>query len=224
MVEPGEQKGTPGIGFLGGTLDPVHIGHLRSAEEVWEGLGLSEVWFAPAACPPHKQHGALTPFHHRFSMVQAAVAPVRHFRACGLEAERPGPSFSIDTLRLLRSRLDKNIGIYFIMGSDAFVDIQTWKDYNHLTDYAHIVVMGRSGACRDKVRDVVQKAFPSHVLKDNGRVYSASGKGDIVLFRVTSLEISSTDIRERLRKGRSVRFLLPEQVLTYIEKHGLYTR
>ncbi len=212
------------IGFLGGTLDPIHTGHLRSAEEVWEGLGLDEIWFAPAARPPHKSHAGLTPFHHRLSMVQAIVDEVDHFRASDIEAGRPGPSFSIDTLKLLKERLDKHTKIYFILGSDAFVDIQTWKDYNHLTDYSDIVVMGRGGNCWDKVRKVVKKAFPLHTSGDNNRIYTARGKGKIIFFRVTSLEISSTDIRQRLRRGQSVRFLLPEQVLTYIVTHGLYTQ
>ncbi len=210
------------IGLFGGTLDPIHYGHLRSAEEVWEGLELDEVWFLPAARPPHKDPDKLTPFPHRLAMAGAAVAGVGHFKVSDIEAKRSGPSYSVDTLRALRKKLGKEPGLYFIMGSDAFVEIQTWKEYESLLDYAHLVVMGRSGACWERVREAVKRAFSGYEEQDGLRIYSGPGRAQIIFYQVTPLDISSTDIRKRLKKGRSVRFLLPDKVLNYIEQQGLY--
>ncbi|NDY43248.1 nicotinate (nicotinamide) nucleotide adenylyltransferase [Dissulfurirhabdus thermomarina] len=208
------------IGLFGGTFDPIHIGHLRAGEEVWEALGLDEVRFVPAFLPPHKRRGDLTPFGHRLAMVERAVAGVGHLVASAVEAERSGPSFSVETLAGLRAGLGPGPRFFFILGDDAFCDIESWKDYRRLTRYADLVVMGRE-ADRERVAAVIARAFPLHRPAGPDR-FEAAGEGGVRLLPVTRLSVSGTDIRRRLAAGRSIRYLVPGPVLRYIEDNGLY--
>ncbi len=210
------------IGLFGGTLDPIHFGHLRSAEEIREAMGLDEVWFVPAAFPPHKQHENITPFSDRLAMLELATASVEHFKVSPIEMERPGPSYSIDTLRELRKRHGSKIDLFFIIGSDAFLDIETWKDYSHLTDFASLVIMGRRHGDLERTREVISRAFPAYKAQGKKGVYTASARGTIYLNSVTHLAISATDIRRRARIGLSVRFLVPEIVRRYMRENNIY--
>ncbi|PXF59142.1 MAG: hypothetical protein C4B58_04310 [Deltaproteobacteria bacterium] len=210
------------IGLLGGTLDPVHFGHLRSAEEIREALELDEIWFMPAALPPHKEPSTLTPFAHRLAMVELAVTSTGHFKATAIEDERPGPSYSIDTLKELGEKYINEAKFFFILGSDAFLDIETWKDYGSLTDYGSLVIMRRDHEDSSGLKQVISQAFPNHSVQREKDIFIAHDKGTIYLYSVTHLAISGTDIRRRARSGLSVRFLVPEQVRKYMEKNSLY--
>lgn len=210
------------IGLLGGTLDPVHFGHLRSADEIREALELDEIWFMPAALPPHKEPSTLTPFTHRLAMVKLAVASIDYFKITAIENERPGPSYSIDTLKALRKRHKDEAEFFFILGSDAFLDIETWKDYGSLTDYASLVIMRRGHEDSSGLKEVISRAFPSHNIQGEKDIFVAHDKGAIYLYSVTHLAISGTDIRRRAKSGLSVRFLVPEEVRIYMEKNSLY--
>ena len=212
------------IGLFGGTLDPIHLGHLRSAEEVWEGLGLHQVWFIPSGSPPHKDPSTLTHFKHRFKMVQLAVQHIDHFDVLGVEGERPGPSYSVDTLSYLASSLSEEQEFFFIIGSDAFNELKTWKEPRHLVDFANLVVINRNKQSWDQTQQVLKELFPEYSAGKNGRIFSASGKKNIIFHEVTNLEISATDIRKRRRSNMSVRFLVPEKVLQYMEEHDLYVK
>jgi nicotinate-nucleotide adenylyltransferase len=212
------------IGLFGGTLNPIHFGHLRSAEEVREVMELDEVWFVPAALPPHKQSENILPFSDRLTMVELATAPVRHFKVSTIEKDRPGPSYSIDTLRELKEIHGGKTEFFFIIGSDAFLDIETWKEYLHLTDYASLVVMGRRQGDLERAREVISRAFPTYRVQDRRAIYSAPGKKAIHLNSVTHLAISATDIRRRVRTGLSVRFLVPEAVRRYMRENSLYVQ
>ena len=212
------------IGLLGGTLDPIHFGHLRSAEEIREALELDEVWFVPAALPPHKEYESITPFVHRLAMVELALAPAKPFKAVPIEERRPGPSFSIDTLRELSEMHGREVEFFFILGSDAFLDIETWKDYEYLTDYACLVVMERGHGDSSKIREVISRAFPHHHIQDEKDVYIAMDRGAIHLCSITHLAISGTDIRRRASSGLSLRFLVPEAVRRYIGENNLYNQ
>ena len=212
------------IGLLGGTLDPVHFGHLRSAEEIREALELDEIWFVPAALPPHKEPLTLTSFAHRLAMVKLAVTSTDHFKTTAIEDERPGLSYSIDTLKELRERYkDKKAEFFFILGSDAFLDIETWKDYGSLTDYSSLVIMRRDHEDSSGLKQVISRAFPNHSIQEEKDIFIAHNKGAIYLYSVTHLAISGTDIRRRARSGLSVRFLVPEEVRKYMEKNSLYS-
>lgn len=210
------------IGLLGGTLDPIHFGHLRSAEEIREVLELDEIWFMPAALPPHKELSNLTPFAHRLAMVELAVASMDCFRTTAIEDELPGPSYSIDTLKELGERYKDEAEFFFILGSDAFLDIETWKDYGSLTDYVSLVIMRRGHEDSSGLKEVICRAFPTHCIQGEKDVFIAHNKGAIYLYSVTHLAISGTDIRRRARSGLSVRFLVPEEVRIYMEKNSLY--
>ena len=210
------------IGLLGGTLDPIHFGHLRSAEEIREAMELDEIWFMPAALPPHKKLSNLTPFIHRLAMVELAVDSIDYFRTTAIEDELPGPSYSINTLKELRERYKEEAEFFFILGSDAFLDIETWKDYGSLTDYASLVIMRQGHEDSSGLKEVISRAFPSHCIQGEKDIFIAHDKGAIYLYSVTHLAISGTDIRRRARSGLSVRFLVPEEVRTYMEKNNLY--
>jgi len=210
------------IGLLGGTLDPVHFGHLRSAEEIREALELDEIWFMPAALPPHKKPSTLTSFAHRLAMVELAVASTDHFKTTAIEDERPGPSYSIDTLKELGERHKDEAEFFFILGNDAFLDIETWKDYGSLTDHGSLVIMRRDHEDSSGLKQVISRAFPKHSIQEEKDIFIAHDKGTIYLYSVTHLAISGTDIRRRARSGLSVRFLVPEEVRKYMEKNSLY--
>ncbi len=210
------------VGLFGGTLDPVHLGHLRAAEEVREGLNLDEIWFMPAFQPPHKVAKPLTPFSHRFRMVQLATENVRHFRATDLEAQRPGPSYSVVTLRALNAARGKEASFFFIVGSDAFLEIHTWKEYSQLPRLSRLVIITRPPWSLKDIREAIRASFPDFQETEKGGLFTSGDGGSIRLLRTTLMEISSTDIRKRARTGLSTRFLVPEKVRRYMITNKLY--
>lgn len=212
------------IGLFGGTLNPVHNGHLRCAEEVREELDLDSIWFVPAGKPPHKSDEFIVDIKHRLAMIRIATESNRRFKTVDLESKRPGPSFTVDTLQEARSLLGPNVTLFFIMGSDAFVDIEMWKEYRKLPQFASIVVMGRQGSRWKEVRKTVSKAFPDHKPDNEERVYSLLNENNIILVNVTTLDISSTEIRRKIGRGKSISYLVPEKVKIYMEKNNLYIK
>ncbi|MBW1936644.1 MAG: nicotinate (nicotinamide) nucleotide adenylyltransferase, partial [Deltaproteobacteria bacterium] len=129
------------LGILGGTFDPVHFGHLRLAEEIAEELELEKVYLIPAAAPPHKEKKPLTSFQHRLEMVRMAASASPMLEALDMEGRRQGLSYSIETLREFHRIFPDDLKLFFIIGMDAFVEIETWKDYKSLFDYADFVVV-----------------------------------------------------------------------------------
>ncbi len=211
------------IGIFGGTLNPIHFGHLRAAEEVHEGLALDQVWFLPAFVPPHKADRNLTSFIHRIRMAELAVEGISHFRVSGLEAERQGPSYSVDTLAELSCRAGEPLRLFFMVGSDAFLEITSWKDYQRLPVLSELVVIARPPDSEQKIAAGIKRMFPDFYpdMDRPGLFLSAQG-GRIRIVHSTHLEISSTDIRKRVRSGLSVRFLVPEKVRSYMVINNLY--
>ncbi len=194
------------IGLLGGTFDPIHLAHLRIAEEVREELALSEVWFIPAGVPPHKRAKPHLPFEERLRLVELAVKDHPAFRALDLEGRRPGPSYTVDTLRELRQRHPQH-EFFFILGLDAFLEIETWHEYHLLPELATLVVVNRSEFSPEAACQKALKLFPGKKL---------------LFLTVTRLDISSTEIRRRIRAGLSIRYLVPEAVRIHIETRGHY--
>ena len=209
------------VGLFGGTLDPIHLGHLRAGEEAHEYLGLDELWFMPAHIPPHKLSRPLAPFHHRFRMVELAIEGVEHFQASDFEAHRPGPSYSVDTLEELHRIHGPDIAFSFIVGSDAFLEIESWKEYYRLPYLSELVVISRWPSKTDELVRHLQEVFPDFSQSGKGFFTSDTG-GKIRLLKTARLEISSTDIRQRVRTGLSVRYLLPEKVRRYMIHNNLY--
>ena len=209
-------------GILGGTFNPVHLAHLRIAEEVREACALDAVLFMPAAAPPHKAVAGAISFAHRLAMIEAAIADNPGFRASDLEARRSGKSFSVDTLALLH-RADPGGERYFIVGLDSFRDIATWKDYARLFELAHLVVTARPGVELPDPLAALPVAVRSDFCYDGQLKKLRHRSGNAVIFlEETRLDISSTLIRRKVALGESIRYLVPPAVADYIVAHGLY--
>ncbi len=211
------------IGILGGTFDPVHFGHLRTAEEIGEFFELEKVYLIPSNKPPHKKGRVISSFQDRLYMIKCAIEDSDRLDVLDIEGRRSGYSYTIDTLRELTSDnyFGKEVQIYFIIGSDAFMEIETWKEYKELFKYANFVIVKRSGY--NNIDRLIRKInlFESQKHKDMIRL--STGKS-IYMVKVTYMDISSTQIRELVKKGKSISFLLPEKVKEYILKKGLYRK
>ncbi len=196
------------IGILGGTFDPVHLGHLLIAEESRIGLQLDQVLFVPAGRPWLKEGQPLTEANHRVRMVELAIASNPHFQVRRDEVDRPGLSYTVDTLKELRAELPADTELYFILGLDAFENFHRWKEPQKLLDLCRLVVVSRPGYADDE-RDQLMARYRSH--------------GDrICLLPVHSVDFSATEIRRRAAAGVSFRYQVPEAVERYILEQGLY--
>ncbi|GIW41050.1 MAG: putative nicotinate-nucleotide adenylyltransferase [Candidatus Binatia bacterium] len=212
------------LGIFGGTFNPVHLGHLRTAEEIREELELDRVWFVPAASPPHKRGDDLAPARHRMAMVRLAVADNPAFEASALEVRRRGRSYSVDTLRQLRRRFGSSTELFFVLGLDAFLEIETWKEYEKLFTLCHLVVTTRPPRTQPELRsELFPVAVRGEFCYEPGQKGFVHREGKRVLFRsVTALDISASRVRQLLRAGKSVRYLVPDTVAAYIARHRLY--
>jgi nicotinate-nucleotide adenylyltransferase len=211
------------IGLFGGTFDPVHWGHLRSAEEVSETFGLDRVLFVPAAIPPHKRGETTTPVKHRLKMVRLAVARNRRFAVSTAEIARPGVSYSIDTLRHFARKLRKGDSLYFIIGLDAFREIGTWKDFAELFSLANFIVTSRPGTKDRNVLRGTGVAVKKLFCYDASEGCYRHRSGSRLLFiELTDIAISASEIRNLVKRGQSIRYLVPSSVENYIKKTGLY--
>jgi nicotinate-nucleotide adenylyltransferase len=212
------------VGILGGSFNPVHIGHLRVAEEVREGLTLDRILFVPASLPPHKVGRNLAAPEHRLAMVRLAVRGNRYFTASDLELARPGRSYSVDTLRSLQ-QAHPSWELFFILGVDAFAEIDTWKEYETLFHLADFVVVSRPGFPAENLLAILPVAAREHFwyAADRSTLHHRSGHR-VRLRTVTALDISATAIRERVARGESIRYLVPDAVERYIRTHNLYAR
>ena len=196
------------LGIMGGTFNPIHMGHLVTAEAVWDAFGLDEVLFIPAANPPHKEGQDIIAPAHRLKMTELAISSNPHFRLSDIELRRTGPSYALDTVDVLRDQFGESTELYFITGADAMNELFTWYHVGELLGKCHFIAATRQGIELDKA------ALQEH--------FGELGERHIHQIVTPALEISSTDIRERLRQGRSVRYLVSAEVETYIVKEGLY--
>lgn len=196
------------IGIMGGTFDPIHTGHLLTAEAVRDALGLDEILFIPAALPPHKQGRELALPEHRLRMAVLATASNPHFRVSDIELHRKGPSYTVDTIDALRGERGRGTGFFFITGADAINDLATWHDVKTLLQGCHFVAATRQGTALAR--------------GELDREFGDLGHEHIHEVVTPELEISSTDIRQRVREGRSIRYMVPDAVAEYIYKEGLY--
>lgn len=196
------------IGVLGGTFDPVHLGHLILADEAREVLRLDRLLLMPAAQPWRKVEREVTPAHHRLAMLRLAVADNSAFDVSTLEIDRGGPTFTVDTLAALRAEMDASADLVFILGEDALLDMPHWRDPAGILRLARLGVAARPGRPPIDI-DALERAMPG-----------VSERVEVIT--MPQIGISSTDIRRRVREGRSVRYLLPQAVQDYIVDHGLY--
>lgn len=198
------------IGILGGTFDPVHFGHLRSALEVKEGLGLAKVLFVPSYMPPHKSGHTLTPFSLRVELLKIATRGEEAFELVDIEKDLPTPSYTVNTLAALRDRYGNAADFHFLLGSDAFFDLVTWHDYTRIMEHTKLVVMIRDQNSADDIVSFSKRHFTDE-FQSNA----------IIPFEVTNIAISSSRIRAILSQGRSTRYLLPFDCIKFMEEQGL---
>ncbi len=210
------------LGILGGTFDPIHLGHLRSAEEIGQHLGLLKVYLIPSALPPHKTATPVTPFHHRLAMTRLGTKASNLLETMDLEGKRPGFSYSIKTLQELHRIFSPNPDLFFILGMDAFLEIRTWRDYKRLFDYAHFVVISRPGFRNHGLQAIFKDLGVEKSEKETTTLFKAPSGRTIILMKATRMEISSTNIRNMVKEDKSIHFLVPETVRDYIIERGLY--
>ena len=194
------------LGVMGGTFDPIHYGHLVTAEEALVQLGLDSVLFVPTGRPWMKEREGVSPPEDRYLMTVIATASNPRFRVSRMEVDRDGPTYTVDTLRGLKDLYGANTDLFFITGADAIVEILQWKDPQELFDLATFVAATRPGY---DVRAAIEEHAPA-------------SRTDITVMSIPALAISSTDIRARIAAGRPIRYLVPEGVKSYVEKAGLY--
>lgn len=203
------------IGIYGGTFNPVHYGHLRTALEVKQILALDEIRLVPCRMPPHREHPKVSA-EMRLRMLQLAVAEVPGMRVDRRELDRDGPSYMVDTLASLRREFSAQPILLFV-GADAFAGLEKWHKWRHLFDYAHVVVMTRPGHRGGELND-----FLNRRLTEQSEDLRRNSCGCLYFQNVTRLEISATAIRELIANEMDPRFLLPDAVIGYIRHHNLY--
>lgn len=199
------------MGVFGGTFDPVHCGHLIMAEQCREQARLDQVRFIPAARPPHKAERVLTPFHHRVEMLYLAVAGHPAFCVDELEKDRPGPSYTVQTLEEIHAR-EPGAELFLVIGADCLPDLPGWYEPRRILELAHLLVVPRPGWAMqtvDELRQAVQ--------------VPAAQRVGYQIISMPQVEIASRDVRQRVAEGRSVRFLVPRAVECYMDTHRLYS-
>ena len=211
------------LGLFGGTFNPIHLGHLRAGIEIREAFSLDRVLFIPTAIPPHKKTRNLLPFAHRLKMIRLAIAGYPFFKASDVEKKRKGKSYSIQTLRFFKRTFGSKAEIYFIVGIDAFLEINTWKNYQDLFGLSHFVVMDRPGYRRSHVKKFLQQEISSEIIFYPGENRFLLPWGfSVFLFPITLMDISSTRIRALRQKKQSIRYLVPYEVEDCIEEKNFY--
>jgi len=210
-------------GLLGGTFDPIHLGHLRCAEEIREIFDLDRIIFIPASRPPHKTDACITSFYHRERMIRLAIEENPAFSFSDVENRREGRSFSVETIDYFLKRYSENSELYFILGQDTFCQIQTWKNWEELLLLCNFVVMRRPGYENIGLSEVIPAAIASQFTYDETVKGFKGSTGRVIFFQeVTLLAISASDIRRRLKEGISIRYLIPDAVRHYIFQNSLY--
>lgn len=210
------------IGILGGTFNPIHLAHLRVAEEVREVCALDQVMFLPAATPPHKLVAEEVPFAERLAMVEAAIADHPDFLASDLEGRRLGKSFSVDTLEILQRERPED-EFFFVIGMDSFRDLATWRDYRRLFTLAHMVVAPRPGVSFEQPLELLPVAMRDQFCYDDqSKIWRHESGTSLIFLAETYLDISSTRIRQLVAAGRSIRYLVPPAVAEHIRRREFY--
>lgn len=211
------------VGILGGTFDPIHIGHLRAAEETVEALNLEALFFIPAADPPHKTGKGVQPYTHRRHMLELSMESHPCFRISDLEQKMPGKSYSVLTLRKLRDEVLPGAQLYFLVGLDSFLELDTWWRYQELFQLAHLVVLRRPGYDENRIAGFLMQKVSSLYIRDTHHArFHHPELCSVHYLHNTHLEISSTRIRRLFQEGRSIRYLVLPEVMRYIEANKLY--
>lgn len=207
------------IGLFGGTFDPIHLGHLRCAQEVLETFHLNQVIFILAATPPHKTDRPIISTRHRWEMVKMSIADNPSFVLSDVEIRREGRSYSIETISYYHRNRGNRERLFFILGADAFCEIETWKDYSQLFTLCDFIVISRPNFNPFNARVLQSEGFLNEGKEERFRHPSGNA---LYLHQVTPIGISSTELRKAIKEGRSIKYLVPKEVEGYIRKHRLY--
>jgi nicotinate-nucleotide adenylyltransferase len=212
----------PRVAVFGGSFNPIHYGHLLLADEVLELLGLDRVLFVPAASPPHKPAGQLAPAADRFEMVRLAIAGHPRFAVSDLELRRTGPSYTVDTLQALAADGDE---LFLVIGSETFLDLLSWREPRRVASLARLVVIPRAGSAFDPESAAAQKVLREIGL-EGGFVHVGAGQArpprGALIVHAASLPLSASELRRRVREGRSLAFRMPPAAIDYVRSRGLY--
>ncbi len=197
------------IGIIGGTFDPIHFGHLFIAQTALDRLNLNKVLFIPTGKSPHKEEKLITSAYKRIDMIKLAIKGNPKFDISTIEVIREKTSYTIDTIKELQEYYDKETEFYFIMGSDSLLEMESWEKYKELLGLTRFIVMTRQG-------------FKNQLLDDKIELFTEKYGANIIKSKIPILDISSTDIRKRVKEEKSIKYLLPENVERYIFNNGLY--
>lgn len=200
------------IGILGGTFDPVHFAHLAIAEEACCALRLTRVLFVPARLPPHKMEERVTSVEHRVAMLELAIGANPHFSLSLVDVQRTGPSYTADTLQLLRREWGPGVRLYFIVGADSLKDLPTWHEPAGILAQATIVALTRPGYTEvGAVRAALADRLPGIEQR-------------LIVVEGPRIDLSATELRQRVAAGRPIRYQTPDEVVAYIRRHRLYQK
>lgn len=218
------------IGLFGGTFNPIHSGHIQVVREVKEGFPLDKIYLIPSALPPHKEPDNVVDANDRIEMIRLSFPNDSDFIVSNVELKRLGPSYTIDTVRYFKSFLPEEAALYLILGMDAFFEIDTWKSYMDLFMLVPFIVMARTGAGHNDAT-LRQKAFKEFLESKISEGYKFlvskscfvhDENQSIFIFDVTPIDISSTKVRKRVKRGEEIKSLVPEVVENFINARGLY--
>jgi nicotinate-nucleotide adenylyltransferase len=197
------------VGVIGGTFDPIHYGHLAAAEEARVKVELERVVFVVAGVPPHKLDEEVTPVEHRLAMVELGIQSNPCFELSRVDVDRPGPSYTVDTISILQERFGEETELFFVMGLDSLVELPTWHEPHRLVQLCRLVAVSRPGF------DVDLAGLESEVPGLSSR---------LEIIDMPEVDISSTDLQRRVRDGLPIKYQVPEQVERYIREFQLYKR
>jgi nicotinate-nucleotide adenylyltransferase len=211
------------VGLFGGTFNPVHWGHLKTADEIRRIFDLTRVIFIPTNISPHKESEEVVPAHHRLKMLDLVVEDNPYFFASDVELKRHDRSYSIETITYFTETLGKELALFFILGMDAFLEINTWKNYQELFSLCNFIVMTRPGYEVKGIHNVI----PSQLMKDftyrpAEKRFIHRSQLSIYFTEVTPIDISSHSIRTLMKNNLSINTMLPEKVKHYVEEHQFY--
>ena len=190
------------IAIMGGTFNPIHYAHLLSAEQVYDRLDFDKILFIPSARPPHKDDGEIIDSEHRYQMARLATSDNAHFDVSRIELDRTGPSYAIQTVKELQTLYGSACELAWIIGADSLIEFKIWKNFDELLDICHFIATTRPNYNLDNVPPTLRSR--------------------VQIFPITGVDISATKIRRHVRKGVSIRYLVPEPVRQYIDRHKLY--
>lgn len=197
------------FGILGGTFNPIHYGHLLMAERAKEALNIGKVVFMPSGYPPHKDLKEVVSAENRMKMVEMAIQSNKSFLSSTIELDREGKSYTVDTLRELKAEYGQDTELYFIIGADVLIDLPNWRSIRDVVKLCKFAAMQRPGFKRDE-------------FYEQKRLLEEEYAAEIEVVEMPMIDISSTDIRNRLADALSIKYMLPDSVIEYIEKEGLY--